>query len=98
MLSLKTGPLDGKMDVLRFESGKQSLTRQTLAKNLKAVVVGRDGKAYETERWYESYTFRSGEQRNLLIADNRTEQYAQADADTKQMLARLAWGDREESK
>ena len=55
-------------------------------------VVGRDGVAYPSERWRESATFRSGGQRNLLIADNRTFQYEQADPAFKNTLERMAWG------
>jgi len=92
MLRLSFRGERSKMDSLRFESGKAGLTRQVCAMNLKAVVVGCDGKAYEKCHWYESGTFRSGEQENLLIADNRTRQYADADPATRRMLSDLAWG------
>jgi hypothetical protein len=92
MLDLKVGAIRNKMDATAFESGKAGLTRQLFAKNLRALVVGRDGAAYEKERWRESHTFRSGEQRNLLIADNRTRQYAEADAAAKSFLERCTWG------
>lgn len=59
---------------------------------MKVLVVGRDGVAYPPERWRESATFRSGDQRNLLIADNRTEQYAAADPRFKRTLEEMAWG------
>lgn len=81
-----------KMESLKFESGKEGLTRQVRALNLQALVVGRDGAAYPAARWRESCTFRSGAQRNLLIADNRTRQYAEADAATKSFLEYSAWG------
>ncbi|HEV2802872.1 MAG TPA: hypothetical protein VGW12_20550 [Pyrinomonadaceae bacterium] len=92
MLDLKVGVIGNKMDATAFESGKQGLTRQLFDKGLRALVVGRDGLAYEKERWRESRTFRSGEQQNLLVADNRTRQYAEADAQTKVFLERCAWG------
>ncbi|HYG11554.1 MAG TPA: hypothetical protein VD835_16525 [Pyrinomonadaceae bacterium] len=81
-----------KMDSLKFESGKEGLTRQVAALNLPVLVVGRDGAAYGKERWRESRTFRSGGQSNLLVADNRTRQYAEADAQTKIYLEQCAWG------
>lgn len=81
-----------KMESLKFESGKQGLTRQVRALNLQPLIVGRDGTAYATEQWPHSHTFRSGEQRNLLIADNRTRQYTEADAPTKKILEQCAWG------
>jgi len=81
-----------KMDSLKFESGKDGLTRQVVALDLPVLVVGRDGAAYDREQWRESRTFRSGGQNNLLVADNRTRQYAEADAGTKVFLEQCAWG------
>ena len=56
------------------------MTAQVLARGERALVVGRDGEAYAPERWPESATFRSGGQANLLVADNRTRQWEEADA------------------
>jgi hypothetical protein len=91
-LNLKFGKANTKPGCFKFESGKTSMTAQVLEMNLKALIIGRDGCAYEKNQWYESCTFRSGEQRNLLVADNRTEQFAKADAETKKLLAEMAWG------
>lgn len=92
MLGLARTRLRTKMDTIRFESGKKGLTRQIEATGLKALVVGRDGRAYEKERWFESETFRSGEQSNLLVSDNRTEQFAQADDEARRLMTKVAWG------
>lgn len=92
MLDLKVGAIRNKMDAAIFESGKAGLTRQLSAKGLRALVVGRDGVAYAGDEWRESYTFRSGEQRNLLVADNRTRQYEEADPPTRKFLEEFAWG------
>jgi hypothetical protein len=92
MLDLKVGAIRNKMDAAAFESGKAGLTRQLSARGLRALVVGRDGVAYAGDEWRESHTFRSGEQRNLLVADNRTRQYAEADPPTKKFLEEFAWG------
>jgi hypothetical protein len=94
MLDLDWGEIRRKRDAWRLESGYGSVTRQVLDRGLRPVVVGRDGKAYEVERWYESRTFRSGDQENLLIEDNRTRHFAEADPSTRRMLARRAWGER----
>lgn len=93
MLRLKRGQLRSKMDTWRFESGRRGMTPQILGMDFDVLVVGRDGRAYERERWRESQTFRSGGQRNLLIADNRTREYAEADSDEKRRLEVFAWGD-----
>jgi hypothetical protein len=92
LLGLKGTAIRTKSDAERFESGRRGLTPQLGARGLQALVVGRDGRGYAPECWPESRTFRSGEQENLLVADNRTREYAQADAPTRQRLASLAWG------
>jgi hypothetical protein len=75
-----------------IESGARSMSRQVWERDLDVLVVGRDGIAYAPERWRESATFRSGEQRNLLIADNRTRQYEQAKPTLRRRLEQMAWG------
>ena len=76
-----------------LESGRGSITRQVWQRDLEALVVGRDGQAYERDRWFESATYRNGDQPNLLVADNRTRQFAEADPAERRRLAELAWGD-----
>jgi hypothetical protein len=92
MLELKRGAIKEKIDAHEFESGHESLTRQIMTMNLKALVVGRDGRAYEKENWRESFTFRCGEQQNLLVADNQTRHYEQADPETRRKLTEATWG------
>lgn len=92
MLALKTKTLRRLKNLYLLESGKRSMTRQLLAMNLRALVVGRDGEAYEADQWPQSRTFRSGQQENVLIADNQTRAYAEADPQTRAALARNAWG------
>jgi hypothetical protein len=89
---LKVGSLRRKEDVARFESGRRGLTRQVFAMNLAALVVGRDRRAYEPKEWCASRTFRNDDQSNLLVADNRTQQYAQANPASRRLLAEFAWG------
>lgn len=92
MLELNYPREDSKAHALRFESGRNSMTRQLKRMKLDTLVVGRDGRGYPPERWRESWTFRSGGQRNLLIGDNRTRQYADASSEDKRTLAQAAWG------
>lgn len=92
MLGLEVGRVDDKLDALRFESGRASWTRQVAARGLRALVVGRDGRGYERGEWPDSLTFRIGEQQNLLVADNRTRQYAEADAEFRRFMTRITWG------
>lgn len=93
-LSLRTGPLRTKAQTWLLESGKRGLTPQLMAAGLEVLVVGRDGVGYTQDGWPQSATFRSGNQENLLVADNRTRQYDEADDATRKLLRLLAWGDR----
>lgn len=79
----------------QVENGPRSLTRQVLDRGLQALVVGRDGQAYPPERWREADVFRTPSQANLLVADNRTRDYAEADEARRAELERLAWGSSE---
>jgi hypothetical protein len=77
-------------ETVLLEGGRRSLTRQVRDRNYETLVVGRDG-VYSPECWRESATFRSGEQANLLLADNRTRHYQEAGQLTRRGLAWLAW-------
>jgi hypothetical protein len=81
-----------KVAAWALESGKRSISRQVWERGLEVLVVGRDGVAYPRARWHESATFRSRGQRNLLIADNRTRQYEEADVGLERRLEEMAWG------
>jgi hypothetical protein len=94
MLELDWSAPRSKSDAWALESGNSSISRQVWDRGLDVRVVGRDGVAYPPERWKESATFRSGRQRNLLIADNRTSQYEEADSAMKRRLEEMAWGHR----
>lgn len=92
LLRVAAGPLKDKEAVQRFESGHDGFTERVRRRGLEAVVVGRDGVGYEARRWPQSQTYRSGTQRNLLVADNRTRVYAQAEPGERRALGTLAWG------
>lgn len=80
----------GKLAAVALEGGSSSLTRQVQERGLQALVVGRDC-AYPPERWREARTFRSGEQENLLVSDNRTRHYQEGGRLTRAGLTWLAW-------
>jgi hypothetical protein len=95
LLDLRWPQLGSKVAAWAFESGRSSLAQQVWARGLEVLVVGADGVAYPRERWRESATFRSGGQRNLLIADNRTRQYERAGPELRRRLELMAWGQAE---
>jgi hypothetical protein len=92
-LTLDRGRLRTKTDNNLFESGPNSMTRQLLAGGGKVVVVGRDGRCWLPEEWPKSHTFFSGQQENLIIADNQTLAYEGARLKERRSLARNACGD-----
>jgi hypothetical protein len=75
-----------------LESGRVSITRQVHERGLRTVVVGRDGRVYDVEEWPRSATYRSGGQKNLLVADNRTREWESASPRVRRRLTRDAWG------
>lgn len=93
MLSLQWPPTRRKRRGLALESGRRSITRQVWERGMETVVVGADGRAYTPRQWPDSRTFRSGDQENLLVADNRTRQYAEAGEPARASLGRMAWGE-----
>jgi hypothetical protein len=76
-----------------LESGPRSITRQVQERNLRPVVVGHDGRAYDVEDWPRSGTFRAGGQENLLVADNRTSDWRDASPRLRRRLSRDSWGE-----
>ena len=90
---IRLGALRTKLSAYAFESGNESLTNQVTNLGLRVLVVGRDGDAYEPERWHLSNTFWQSREENLLVADNQTESYLAAGADQRAYLAQSAWGD-----
>lgn len=93
MKSISRPRICTKTDAHRFESGKESLTRQIMKNNLEVLVVGRDGIGYRKEQWCRSNTFRQGDQENLLVADNQTRKFTDSDEKTRLSLSRATWGD-----
>jgi hypothetical protein len=92
LLGVRGGTMHDKLDAWALEGGRHSITRQVGRSGLRAVVVGRDGRAYEREDWPQSHTLWQGEQENLLIADNQTDSYAHGDAELRAVLSAFAWG------
>lgn len=82
----------GKIQALWQESGHRSISKKVMRQGLELLVVGADGSEYKPSEWEHSGTFRSGEQQNLLIADNRTDHYQRSEGAEREHLRALAWG------
>lgn len=91
LLSLKL-PVVTKRDCNQFEAGPHGLTRHILSIGGKVGVVGRDGAVYGPDTWPQANIFRSGNQQNLLAADNRTQDYQTSSGFRRRKLAKMAWG------
>jgi hypothetical protein len=85
-------PLRTKLDHYRFESGLTGLSRAIIDSGLELRVVGRNGQRYPPAQWPDSRTFWSGDQENLLIADNQSMLYQRATASERAKLRQYAWG------
>lgn len=94
-LELDAPDLSTKRGCGLFEAGPKSLTRQIVAKGLIPYVVDKTGKAFKPEDWRTSKTFRAEGQENLMIADNRTRHWHEADAVERRYLETLAWSGRD---
>lgn len=94
-LDLVTGDPVTKAAACAVEASTNSLTARIRARGLAARVVPREGPDLEVTDARDTATFRWGLQRNLLIADNRTDEYLAADASYRAFLEERAWGARQ---
>lgn len=81
-----------KLTSLCFEHGTFSLTNQLLSRGLKPIIVGKNGIGYELNQWIESNTFWINKQENLIISDNQTKKFDDADLQNKKFMTYSAWG------
>jgi len=89
---IRLQPMLFKLSAFALESGKGGITAQFVQLGLAARVVDRTGTAYERERWHLANVFRQARQEDLLVADNQSDAYDNADAATRADLSRQAWG------
>jgi hypothetical protein len=93
LLSLRTGGVERKIDAYRLESGTHSITSQVRSLGRRTVLAGADGQIYDPADWPASETFWQGHQRNLLVADNQTDDYEHGHPGWRSVLSRYAWGE-----
>ena len=91
LLSLDLPHVRRKSDAMRFESGKNGLTRQLVARGLRPLLVDRHGKSYEVADWDDTEIFWRGNQRDLLVADNQTEHFADLNLPMRERYTDYAW-------
>ena len=93
MRDLRWPDVATKAQAWELESGWRGMTRQLWSRGLRPSSSAATAAPTPPQRWAESATFRSGDQANLLVADNRTRQWEAADPAERERLSRLAWGD-----
>ena len=82
-----------KRDAHILESGRRGFTAYLKSLGMRALVVGANGVAYAPDAWISSGTFRLPDNVNLLVSDNQTRYYQQADSKLKRRLENAAWGE-----
>jgi hypothetical protein len=90
--ALVLGAVRDKRDAYLLENGRHSITRQLQRQGLRTLVVDCNGASYDHGEWQRSCTFWQRDQERLLVADNQTRAYAEADNDRRRLLAGFAWG------
>lgn len=88
-------PVVTKEDAYQLEHGLSSFTAVVRQSGQDVLVVGKNGRGYSPPFWPVSDTYSQGDQGNLLILDNRTDQFAMAGVVTKQFIFSMAWLDGE---
>lgn len=84
--------ITNKEEAYHVECGALSLSKMILQRGLNIAVVGKNGRSYSPKWWPLSDTYRQGLQNNLLIQDNQTIYYNQADYSLKRQMIISTWG------
>lgn len=93
-LQLKRKKMVSKFDAYLFENGRKGLSNQLRKNGYQILVVDKFGKLYSPDNWINSKTYWIEDQQNLLIKDNQTDVYCQANIDERKRLIELAWGEK----
>jgi hypothetical protein len=92
MRSLERTPIHRKYDAFVVEGGNKSLTHQIEELGLRPLLAGADQRAYDVPDWARSGVFWQRDQANVILEDNQTRTYRDADLDLRTYFARFAWG------
>ena len=82
-----------KLDANELEAGQNSITRQVRARGLDTRITNAMNVAWDVHISKMAGVFRWRDQRHLLLADNRTDDYSNSNADRRAFLQKLAWGE-----
>lgn len=87
----KTLRITNKIDAMRFESGRNSLTRMIISNGGEVLAVGKNGRGYSINLWPRSGIFKLEQQQNLLISDNQTDNYINSTWPIKSAMSKKTW-------
>lgn len=90
-LDIVTSDPHTKEAACAIEAGPASLTRQVMRRGLSPRIVCRNGTDAALLDARDTRTFWWGQQENLLVSDNRTDDYDLADPARRAFLQRAAW-------
>lgn len=82
-----------KKSTFGFESGPNGLSQTLLNEGKRLVMVDRHGRCHDQEDWPHARCFRSGDQQNLLLADNQTRAYDRLSQNERVTSLMMSWGD-----
>ena len=85
-----------KTDAILLEAGPNSITKQILARRLRAVVVSKGGSAHELTASRGAGVYRSHHQCNLIVSDNVTDLYKRSSRRHRAQMEAAAWGSSEQ--
>lgn len=92
-LTLKFKLFRTKLDSNIFESGRVGMTRQLIKKGFKIILAGKNGIGYENDsNWKNSEVYSFKDQKNLIISDNHTKNYATLSPRKKKLEVKHNWG------
>lgn len=81
-----------KNDTHLMESGKNNMYQFYKKLRVETFVVNSDGKKFNEKNWKKSKTYASGNQKKLIISDNRTRKFEKLKGNFKQRKSLLVWG------
>ena len=93
LLSLGFQLANSKIVCNQFESGPGGLPDKLAERGLRSVLVGADGAAFDVSEWPRSGTFRLGDQHNVLIRDNRVDEFEKFTPGHRERLVQQTWGE-----
>jgi hypothetical protein len=82
-----------KKSTYGFESGPNGLSQTLAREGKRLVMVDRNGRCFDQDEWPHAHCFRSGNQENLLMADNQTRSYDRLSQPERNTHLMMSWGD-----